>query len=255
MGRLSSSSEWWTSCVAEGLAKGATSVHAPTHPGLLRPVLLIAAGLALLAWGIFGLRPITPPQISPFEPALVETPVALEQSVLEDQGEPLEQGPVVLYPIAPTLGDRIGAITLPTLELSWPVFEGTEDEQLDAGVGHVFDSVLPGIRDNSVLSGHRTTVFGRLGELSIGDMIVVETLGGSFTYQVREFRIVKKTDRTVIVPTETAVLTLTTCYPFYSLIPTTEAFIVSADLVASDHTPRTFDPVSGAWRVAPRADD
>lgn len=207
-------------------------------------------GLGLAAWSVIELRPVLPPLAeapnpTPRQHGSVPTPLA----------QPVIDGPAVLYPVTPSLGDRIGAIALPTLDLSWPILEGTEDEQLDAGVGHVLDSVLPGIRDNSVLSGHRTTVFGRLGELSIGDMIVVETLGGSFTYQVREFRIVKKTDRTVIVPTETAVLTLTTCYPFYSLIPTTEAFIVSADLVASDHTPRTFDPASGTWQVAPNSDN
>jgi sortase (surface protein transpeptidase) len=54
---------------------------------------------------------------------------------------------------------------------------------------------------------------------------------------VREFRIVPRTSLDVIVPTTTAVLTITTCYPLYSLIKTTEAFIVSADLVASQLTP------------------
>lgn len=164
---------------------------------------------------------------------------------------PVTQGPVVLYPIAPTEGDLIGAIALPTLGLNWPILAGTTDAQLDEGVGHFSDSVLPGIADNSVLSGHRTTVFGRLGELSVGDNIQVTTIGGSFTYKVRGFRVVLKTDREVIVPTETAVLTLTTCYPFYSPIPTTQAFVVSADLIHSDHTPHIYDTESNAWRRAP----
>jgi len=115
--------------------------------------------------------------------------------------------------------------------LSWPIYEGTNERQLKKGVGHFRGSVLPGEIDNSVLSGHRSTVFNRLGELKAGDLILVKTRAGTFTYRVRGFSIVKRTDRTVIVPTETAVLTLTTCYPFNHIGVTTRAYIVSADLV------------------------
>lgn len=157
------------------------------------------------------------------EEALVEEPVAVALS------EPL----VNLYSQHPLLDERIGTITLPSLGLSWPIFAGTTETQLSKGVGHFVGSVLPGIRDNSVLSGHRTSVFGRLGELQVADLLVVRTSAGDFTYRVREFRVVPRTDRTVIVPTPTAVLTLTTCYPFYSPVATTDAFIVSADLIDS----------------------
>jgi sortase A len=76
-------------------------------------------------------------------------------------------------------------------------------------------------------------VFGRLGELQVADLLVVRTSAGDFTYRFREFRVVPRTDRTVIVPTPTAVLNLTTCYPFDSPVATTDAFIVSADLIDS----------------------
>jgi sortase A len=147
--------------------------------------------------------------------------------------EAVPEKPIVLYPLQPQLGDKIGTITLPTINLSWPVYEGTTEEQLALGVGHFQESVLPGIRDNSVLSGHRTTVFGQLGDLDVGELIIVGTSAGVFTYKIREFRIVPATSLDVIVPTETAVLTLTTCYPFDSLVKTTKRFIVVADLVDS----------------------
>lgn len=89
------------------------------------------------------------------------------------------------------------------------------------------------MEDNSILSGHRTTVFNRLGELEVDDQILIETSAGIFTYQIQEFRIVDRSDQTVIMPTPSAVLTLTTCYPFDSIIRTTKAFIVKADLVES----------------------
>jgi sortase A len=143
---------------------------------------------------------------------------------------------IPLYWVKPDLDEKIGTITLPTLDLSWPIFEGTTDIQLAKGVGHYSDAVLPGMIDNSVLSGHRSTVFNRLVELEKGDLIYVQTLAGTFTYEVQGFRIVKRTDRTVIVSTKTAILTLTTCYPFNFLGKTTEAYIVTAGLINSEIT-------------------
>ena len=139
----------------------------------------------------------------------------------------------MLYPVHPKAGARIGTITLPNLKLSWPIFEGTTERQLAKGVGHYVGSVLPGVRDNTILSGHRTTVFNRLGELRRGDLIFVKTSAGEFTYRVRSFRVVLLSSRRVIMPTSTAVLTLTTCYPFNNLGKTTEAFVVTADMVSN----------------------
>lgn len=208
----------------------------PTRP--VFPIILGVLGLAVIAWGVFSLRLTTPPQ----DPAVCSPlTVDVNPSSVEDFSPLItESDPehLALYPEHPQLGDNIGTITLPTLDLSWPIFEGTTEEQLTLGVGHFVGSVLPGVQDNSVLSGHRNTVFGRLGELGAEDEILVSTSAGVFTYEVREFRVVEKTDRSVIVPTETAVLTLTTCYPFKSLVATTQAFIVSSDLVTSALNPK-----------------
>ena len=141
--------------------------------------------------------------------------------------------PEVRYPIKPKQGDKVGTVSLPTLKLSWPIFEGTTEAQLAKGVGHYTGSVLPGIKDNSVLSGHRMTVFNRLGELSAGDEILVKTSAGLFLYKVATFRVVSRKDQTVIVPSSTAVLTLTTCWPFDHVGKTYQAFIVRAKLVES----------------------
>ncbi len=144
---------------------------------------------------------------------------------------PTPTEPAPLYPVKPKVGDKIGTITLESLNLSWAIYEGTTDAQLAKGVGHYVGSVLPGIEDNTILSGHRTTVFNRLGELKAGDEIYVKTSAGLFTYKVRSFWIVQRDNRKVIRPTWTGVLTLTTCYPFNSLVKTDQAFIVTADLV------------------------
>lgn len=146
---------------------------------------------------------------------------------------PTNEPTPILYSVRPKYGSKIGTLTLPSLHESWTIHEGTNAEQLTRGVGHFRGSVLPGMVDNSVLSGHRTTVFNHLGRLRVGQLIYVKTSAGTFTYKIRKFRIVKKSDRTVIVRTKTAVLTLTTCYPFNHVGTTTRAFIVTSDLVGS----------------------
>jgi len=143
-----------------------------------------------------------------------------------------------VYPENPAEGDLIGSLTIPALNRKLPIFKGTGDRELGKGVGHFIQSVRPGAEDNSVLSGHRETVFRRLYNLNIGDQLIVETSDGIFTYAVTGTRIVHKDDKTVIVPTDHAVLTLTTCYPFYFLGRAPERYIVSATLVTSIPHPR-----------------
>lgn len=192
---------------------------------------LVAFGLAIALFAVYVVREPLPPQVAP-----IAAPSAPASTATPTPGGPTTEPSVptfeyAKYPNYPSTGDRIGTITLPTLKLSWPIYQGTTDAELAKGVGHYAKSVLPGQKDNSVLSGHRTTVFNKLGQLKRGQLILVKTSAGTFTYKVRSSRVVLKTDRTVIVPTPGAVLTLTTCWPFNKLGSTDQAYVVSADLV------------------------
>ncbi|KZE37873.1 sortase [Bhargavaea cecembensis] len=144
-----------------------------------------------------------------------------------------EQEPAILYPERPNKGENIGELIIPKLEAKLPIYHGTAEEELAKGVGHFDGSVLPGENDNSVLSGHRDTVFRKLGEVGIGDLLVVQTSAGEFTYKVKKVRIVDKDDRTVIVPKPKAVLTVSTCYPFDFIGASPERYVLIADLVSS----------------------
>lgn len=128
----------------------------------------------------------------------------------------------------PKRGELIGSIQIPRLNRVIPLYEGTESAQLKKGAGHYQKSVLPGLKDNSVIAGHRDSVFSQFGSLKRGDEIVVKTRYGKFTYLIDSFRIVKANDRTVIVPTPTATLTLSTCYPFFYVGSAPDRFIVTA---------------------------
>ncbi len=144
-----------------------------------------------------------------------------------------------LYPVYPAEGDNIGSLTIPALKQKLPIIEGTGAEELKKGVGHFSQSVLPGEQDNCVLSGHRDTVFANLGKLNIGDQLIVQTSAGTYTYEIKRVRIVDKDDKTVIVPADHAILTLTTCYPFQYIGNAPDRYILIADLVAEAANPLT----------------
>lgn len=166
----------------------------------------------------------------PEQDASVVVPIPPNATCLADP----EAGPLPVYDPYPKPGDKVGTITLESLDLSWAIFEGTDEAQLSLGVGHYIGSVLPGIRDNSILSGHRSSVFARLGELEKGDRILIETSAGTFVYVITRFEVVDRADQTVIQPSDDPILTLTTCYPFGNVGNTTQAYIVTADLVSTD---------------------
>ncbi len=128
-------------------------------------------------------------------------------------------------------GDFLGTIEIRSIKRIANIFEGTSEAELSKGVGHFIQSVMPGVQDNAVISGHRDTVFSNLGKVKIGAKIVVIAESGRHVYQVERIRIVSRDDRTVIVPTEEAVLTLSTCYPFVFIGNAPKRYIVVAKLM------------------------
>lgn len=219
------------------------------------PFLLLAAGILLAAAGLFKMWqgnslkvPLSSQRAGVSENADKEAVVQEDNTapssndnavlpekflksrfanVLEKKGLNNEKA---LYPDRPAQGDKIGTLTIPSLKMSLPIYEGTEEKELEKGVGHYAGSVLPGEADNCVLSGHRDTVFSGLQSLKKGDSINVKTSAGTFTYRIRKIRIVEKEDMTVIVPRPAATLTLTTCYPFTYIGSAPQRYIISAYL-------------------------
>jgi len=132
----------------------------------------------------------------------------------------------------PKVGNKLGVLSIPSLGQKFPIVEGTSATELQRGVGHFRGSVMPGGKDNCVLSGHRDTVFTKLGSLKKGDRLVVTTAAGKFTYKITQTRIVQADNKTVVVHSDHAVLTVTTCYPFRFVGSAPDRFVLVADLVA-----------------------
>lgn len=127
--------------------------------------------------------------------------------------------------------DLIGRIEIPSLGLTALVLEGTGERTLSRGVGHVERTALPGERGNVGLAAHRDTYFGKLGEVSTGDLITIRTIEGTFTYQVDSTLIVTPERGDLLDPLDHSTLTLVTCYPFHWVGPAPKRFVVRAKRV------------------------
>ncbi len=129
----------------------------------------------------------------------------------------------------PQFGEEIGILELPKLEKSLPIVEGVDEDDLAKGVGHYSGTALPTEKGQIVLSGHRDTVFRRLGELEIGDELHVQMPYGKFKYIIKETEIVSADDLTVIRPDlDEEMLTVTTCYPFRYIGDAPDRYIIYA---------------------------
>ncbi|GGX53119.1 sortase [Streptomyces noursei] len=143
-------------------------------------------------------------------------------------------------------GGRIHAVLrIPALGASWaePVYEGTEDQQLRAGVGHFVGSAEPGQVGNFALAGHRSGVtnppFKEIDRIKPGSQIKVTAADrNTYTYSVVRVRTVAPTDIDVLDPVPdqpNAVatkekLTIVTCWPANGH---SRRVVVEADLTAA----------------------
>lgn len=114
-------------------------------------------------------------------------------------------------------GDSLTRIKIPAIDVDVVVVEGTTASALKAGAGHYPSTPLPCEIGNVGIAGHRTTYgrpFHNLDRLKPGDEIILETPLGSCSYKIdRDPFVVAPTDFSVVDPTDTATLTLTTCEP------------------------------------------
>jgi sortase A len=148
-------------------------------------------------------------------------------------------------------GALVGRIEIPRLHISTIVFEGTDDNVLSIGVGHLSHTALPGEPGNVVLAAHRDTFFRPLRGVQKYDRISVVTPSGTRRYQVDSTAIVSPNYLEVLAPTPGATLTLVTCYPFEWFGHAPKRFIVRAHEVDDPNPSRA--PVSGA-NAQPRAE-
>jgi sortase A len=120
----------------------------------------------------------------------------------------------------------VGVLRIPAIKLEAPIFDGTAEPTLNRGIGRIAGTAHVGAAGNLGLAAHRDGFFRGLKDVQVGDAIDVESLEGTMHYRITELAIVEPTDVHVLAPTDTATLTLVTCYPFYFIGEAPQRFIV-----------------------------
>ena len=206
--------------------------------------LLLIAGLTLL--GVYAIAQVD--ALRGREHALEAFEKARTELALATSAQPLPEGAAAAtreYPNDPdqslwgatriaayreSLGSHrdapLGVLTIPSIALHAPIFEGTSEVALNRGIGRIEGTAILGASGNLGLAGHRDGFFRLLKDVKVGDVIDVESLDGRTRYRISEVLIVEPTDVYVLDPTATATLTLVTCYPFYFIGDAPQRYIV-----------------------------
>lgn len=116
----------------------------------------------------------------------------------------------------PAVAGAIGRISIPSIGVDWPIYEGIALSVLNKGPGHYPHSPKPCRAGNAAIAGHRTTYgapFNKLNLLKEGDIINVTTPEGDCTYKYLRTEIVSPTNVSIVMPKGGNFLTLTACHP------------------------------------------
>lgn len=140
-----------------------------------------------------------------------------------------------------TSDKTIGIISVPKLELSAPIYDGTSDQILNIGVGRVPGTSYFGLPGNVAIAGHRDGFFRPLKDIKVGDEIEVQhrvefantSILENDKYIVSEIKIVSPQNISVLEDSTHTTLTLITCYPFNFIGSAPQRYIVKATKVTS----------------------
>ena len=98
------------------------------------------------------------------------------------------------------------------------VLAGGSGRTLAFGPGHMSASAMPGEVGNAVIAGHRDTHFQFLKDLQRGDILELQSSRGlNHSYEVVGVDIVDSRKASLLLDTDSAMLSLVTCYPFDAL--------------------------------------
>lgn len=119
------------------------------------------------------------------------------------------------------VGESIGYITIPKIDLELPIYEGSSADVLQKGIGHMEQSSYPigGEGTHSVLTGHRglpdAELFTHLDRMEIGDRFYLHVLDEILAYRVDQIKVVEpnETGDLDIIPGKDY-CTLVTCTPY-----------------------------------------
>ena len=148
-------------------------------------------------------------------------------------------------------GVPMALLTIERLNIKAPVYSGTHRKTLDRGLGWIERTANPDEVGNIAISGHRDGFFRPLKDIKVGDAIEMQTVAGTQQFEVIDISIVDALEVSVLDPTDTTVLTLITCHPFYFQGYAPDRYIVRAVPVGSGGNSRDSFSIQDVTNHAP----
>ena len=115
----------------------------------------------------------------------------------------------------------MGYIEIPKIDVTLPVYHGTEESVLQVAIGHLEWTSLPvgGESSHCVVSGHRglpsAKLFTDLDKMEVGDTFLLRVLDEVLTYEVDQILIVEPHETNALLVEEGKdLVTLVTCTPY-----------------------------------------
>jgi len=124
-------------------------------------------------------------------------------------------------------------MSIDELGLKVPIYNGTDEVNLNRGAGRIKGTAWIDSPGNLGIAGHRDGFFRGLKDIEVGDSIEMLTYQGKTEFVVSSIVIVDPTDVSVLAPTDTATITLVTCYPFYFVGHAPKRYIVKGELLSN----------------------
>jgi len=146
-------------------------------------------------------------------------------------------------------GPPLAILTIERLNIKAPVYFGTHRITLDRGLGMVAGTAYPDEVGNIGISGHRDGFFRPLKDITLGDTIEIRTAAGVQKFEVSDISIVDALEVSVLDPTDTTVLTLITCHPFYYEGYAPDRYIVRAIPVGDNVNMNAVGSITVAHRA------
>ena len=123
----------------------------------------------------------------------------------------------------------LAVLTIEKLGIQVPVYDGTDEFNLNRGVGRIKGTAAIDGVGNLGIAGHRDGFFRTLEDIKEGDTIKLLTTQGNINYNVSSIEIVDPSDVSVLAATTSSTITLVTCYPFYYVGHAPKRYIVKAE--------------------------
>ena len=127
----------------------------------------------------------------------------------------------------------LGILSISRLDLKVPVYNGTDEINLNRGAGRIKGTAKIDAPGNLGIAAHRDGFFRVLKDIEIGDSIDMLTHQGKTEFVVSSITIVDPTDIGVLAPTDNQTITLVTCYPFYFVGHAPKRYIVKGELLSN----------------------